>query len=306
MPLDPQARDLLQRVEWLGLTSAAKLPVSEARRLQRRERVLFGRPEPVADYRDCELPGPAGRIPVRVYTPEGEPPFRVVCFFHGGGWVLGSLDDADHGCRAIANGAGCVVVSVEYRLAPEHRFPAAVDDAYAAVAWVASNQADFGGGGAPIAVAGDSAGGNLAAAVALVARDRGGAALGRQILIYPVTDHTLATVSYRRFGSGYWLTRQAMASFWDHYLPEPGERAQPYASPLSSPRLEGLPPALIITAEFDVLRDEGEAYAARLREAGVPVVLSRYDGLIHGFWSCAGVVDRARTATEEIGSALQS
>jgi acetyl esterase len=225
--------------------------------------------------------------------------------FHGGGWVLGSIDDADHGCRAITHAATCVVVSVGYRLAPEHRFPAAVEDAYAAVAWVADNQPELGGDGAPIAVAGESAGGNLAAAVALLTRDRGGPPLGRQILIYPVTDHTLATHSYQRFGSGYWLTRQAMESFWDHYLPEPEERAQPYAAPLCSPDLDGLPPALIITAEFDVLRDEGEAYAKRLREAGVPVVLSRYDGLIHGFWSCAGVVDRARTVTEEIAASLR-
>jgi acetyl esterase len=197
------------------------------------------------------------------------------------------------------------VASVDYRLAPEHRYPTAAEDAFAATRWVAAEGARLGIDGRRIAVGGDSAGGNLAAVVALMARERGGPALALQLLVVPVTQHAFDTASYRECGEGYLLTRGAMRWFWDHYLRRPEDGREPHASPLLAPDLAGLPPALVITAGFDPLRDEGEAYADRLRKAGVPVTLTRYPGMIHGFFRMTNLVDQSRVARDEAASALR-
>ncbi|MFQ5427224.1 MAG: alpha/beta hydrolase [Gaiellales bacterium] len=225
-------------------------------------------------------------------------------YFHGGGWVIGDLDTHDGVARALANRARSVVVSVDYRLAPEHPFPASIDDAWAATAWVAEHGPQ-GIDRDRLAVGGDSAGGNLAAIVARRARERD-LDLRFQLLVYPVTDFDLGTRSYLDYAEGCGLSRDAMRWFWDLYVPSEQSRASPDASPLRARDVTGLPPALVQTAEFDVLRDEGEAYAARLEEAGVPVTLTRYDGLIHGFIRMPGVLDRASDALDEAAAALRA
>jgi acetyl esterase len=309
MPLAPQARALLDEVAPPGAPGLHELPLPlpELRRALAGMFGAFGGPAiELARVEDGSLPGPAGAIPVRVYTPAGRAPLPALVYLHGGGWVLGSLETHDGTCRALAAAVPCVVVSVDYRLAPEHPFPAAPEDAWAAVAHVAAHAADFGADAARLAVGGDSAGGNLSAVVALMARDRGGPRLVHQLLVYPVTDAAMDTASMRENAEGYFLTRDAMAWFWSHYVPSVAARAHPYASPLRAPDLRGLPPALVITAEFDPLRDEGEAYAARLREAGVPVDLTRYGGMIHGFFSMGGRLDRGRAAVDEAARALRA
>ena len=243
---------------------------------------------------------------MRIYTPQGSGPFPVLVYFHGGGWVIGNVDTHDPTCRTLTNAAGCVVVSVDYRLAPEHKFPAAVDDCYAATQWVAANAAAINGDSSRIAIGGDSAGGNLTAVVAIEARDKGGPPLVFQLLVYPVTDYSFSTPSYRDNGDGYLLTKDSMVWFWDHYLRSEADGQDYRASPLRASDLTGLPPALVITAEYDPLRDEGEAYAARLQEAGVSVTCTRYDGMIHGFYGLTAVVDQARKAVEESVAALRA
>ncbi len=230
----------------------------------------------------------------------------MLVFFHGGGWVIGDLETPDGTCRALANRAGCVVVSVDYRLAPENKFPAAPQDTYAATQWVAANAASIHVDPARIAVGGDSAGGNLAAVTAQMARDRGGPRLVFQLLVYPVIDGACDTASYRDNAEGYLLTKDMMRWFWNHYVRDAEDLFNPIASPLRARSLKGLPPALVQTAEFDPLRDEGEAYAAQLKQAGVPVRLTRYNGMIHGFFGMASVMDRAKTAIDEAGAALRS
>lgn len=306
MSLDPQAKALLDQIKAMGAPQLHTLSVADARQALIELAAMQGPPQAIAKIEDRTIPAPAAAIPARVYTPEGRGPLPVLVYFHGGGWVLGSLDTTDGICRALANGAGCIVVSVDYRLAPEHRFPAAADDALHATQWVAANAASLGGDPKRIAVAGDSAGGNLTAVVAQMARDRGTPALAFQLLIYPVTDANFETVSYRDNADDYLLTRDAMRWFWDHYVPDAAERSNPYASPLRASSLKGLPPALVITAEFDPLRDEGEAYAARMREAGVPVTLTRYNGMVHGFFGMAAVLDQARTAIDDSSAALRA
>jgi acetyl esterase len=263
--------------------------------------------EPVLRIESRTIPGPAGAIPVRVYanstTAERAP---AIAFFHGGGWVIGSLDTHDNFCRALANRTGSVVVSVAYRLAPEAPYPAAAEDCYAATCWIAEHGAELGADGARLAVAGDSAGGNLAAVVALLARDRGGPALRHQGLIYPVTDADFDRASYVANAEGHLLTRQAMQWFWNHYVPDAARRNDAYAAPLRAANLAGLPPATVQTAEYDPLRDEGEAYAARLRDAGVATTLTRYDGQIHGFAGMFEIFDAGKKALDELASALRA
>ncbi len=261
---------------------------------------------PVATVEDRPIPGPAGEIPVRIYTPAGSAPFPVLVWFHGGGWVLGTLDGSDHVARELANAANCVVVSVDYRLAPEHSFPAAPDDCEAAYAWVLANAARLGGDPARVAVGGDSAGANLAAVVSLRARKQGTRPPVFQLLVYPVTDHNFARPSYLANGDGYMLTTLAMRWFWDAYVPVVEQRTHPDASPLHAADLSGLPPALVITAEFDPLCDEGEAYAELLRQAGVQVTLTRYDGMIHGFFVQFPAIDKGREAVRQSAAALAS
>ncbi len=306
MPLDPQVQAFLDQVTAMNLPLLNTLSVEEARQTVAVLSEMQGAPDPVASVDNLALPGPAGEIPVRAYTPEQSGPLPVLVYFHGGGWVTGDLETHDGLCRTLANAAGCVVASVDYRLAPEHKFPAAPEDAYAATRWVAENAGQIGGDPQRVAVGGDSAGGNLAAVVALMARDRGGPQLVFQLLIYPATDSACDTVSCRENAEGYLLTLETMRWFWNHYLSSDTDRGNPYAAPLRAPDMRGLPPALVLTAEFDPLRDEGEAYAARLRAAGVPVQFKRYDGMIHGFFGMGALVDQARTAMEEVAAGLQA
>ena len=305
MGLDPQARALLDQLNAAGLPPLSALPVPAAREVALQLRDMGGTPEVVAQVAEHTASGAAGTIPLRVYTPAGRPPFPALIYFHGGGWVIGNLDTHDGVCRALTNAAGCVVVSVDYRLAPEHKFPAAADDAYAAACWAAANAAVIGIDPTRLAVGGDSAGGNLAAVVALMARDRGTPRLRLQLLVYPVTDARMNTASYRDNADGYFLTRDMMQWFWNHYLRSAADGENPYASPLRATDLRALPPAVVMTAEYDPLRDEGEAYAAQLRAAGVPVQLTRYPGMIHGFFGMASIMDQAKTAIAEAAAALR-
>jgi acetyl esterase len=303
MPLDPKVRELLDlRAEAPPLGTVLVEEMRAAAPAQMAELFRMGMVStPVAAVEDRFIPGPAADLPVRVFTPEGRDPFPVVVFFHGGGWVLGDLDTHDPMCRALCAGAGCVVVSVGYRLAPEHRFPAATDDALAATRWVAAHAAEIGGDPARIAVAGDSAGGNLSAVTALRIRDEGGPKLGGQLLIYPGLGHPASpTPSYIENAEGYGMTREAASWFYEQYLPGESQASHPHAAPLFAPDLGGLPPALVITAEYDVLRDEGERYVERLRAAGVPARLSRYDGVHHRFAELIGIVDQAAKARDEM------
>jgi acetyl esterase len=305
MALDPQARAVLDQMAKMGNPPINELSAEEARRASEAMASLHGGSEPVAAVEDRTVPGPGGGIPVRIYTPEGREPFPVLMYFHGGGWVIGGIESSDGLCRTLANGSGCIVVSVGYRLAPEHPFPAAADDAYHATRWAAANAAGFGGDPSRIAVSGDSAGGNLAAVVCQMARDRGGPAIRFQLLVYPVTDAACDTPSYAENADGYFLTKDAMLWFWNHYARTDADRGHPYASPLRAAGFAGLPPALVITAEFDPLRDEGERYAERLRAAGVPAKLIRYDGMIHGFFNMGGVIDRGETAVRQSAAFLR-
>ena len=273
-------------------------PPDESRRISReRSRMFKSRPVGLPAVTDRHVPGPAGAIPVRIYAPGTEEVYPVVVYYHGGGWFMGSIETHDVICRKLAVRTPAIVVSVDYRLAPEHPFPAAVDDAYAALSWVSCNASSFGGDGRRLAVAGDSAGANLAAVVSILARDRKGPAIAGQFLAYPATDSSrLDTRSMRDFGEGYYLTRRYIEIFRLHYAPNPQDWENPLVSPLLAPSLVDLPPAVIVTAQFDPLRDEGEAYATRLIEAGVPVVRKRFPGLIHGFLAMDRVFPQADQA----------
>jgi acetyl esterase len=303
MPLDPQAKAILDPL------SAAPLDITSLEPAVVRQ--LFTSigpeqtPEEIARVENRTIPGPAGDLPIRIYTPDGSGPFGVLVYFHGGGFVICDLDTHDGTGRALANGAGCVVVSVDYRLAPEAKFPAAPEDCYAATAWVAKNASELGADAGRLAVAGDSAGGNLAAVVAQMARERGGPRIVHQLLVYPVTDYSFETDSYRENAEGYLLSRDMMQWFWRQYLPTEEDGANPMASPLRASDLSGLPDATVITAGYDPLRDEGEAYAARLREAGVSTALERYEGMFHGFFAMPGHLDAARHAVDFASAALR-
>jgi acetyl esterase len=304
--LRPELRALLDRQAASGRPPLHQQSVAQARRFHAADApALNGEPVPVAAVADRTVPGPGGALPLRVYTPEGEPPFPIVVFFHGGGWVVGTLDTYDPLCRALAAAVPAVVVSVDYRLAPEHRYPAAVEDAYAATFWASRNAAALGGAQHRLAVAGDSAGGNLAAAVALGARDRGGPAISFQLLVYPALDAAGDTASWRAFADGFHLTAAGMRWYWDHYLGG-ADGGAPDASPLRAAYFGGLPPALVLCADHDVLLDEGEAYAARLRQAGVAAEARRYAGTLHGFFRWRGVTDAADAALQDAATALRA
>lgn len=305
--INPKITALLQDMARQGAPPVQTLAPTAAR--QTRNPILqhlSGSPEPVSKVEDRSIPGPGGDLPIRIYTPEGSGPFPALIFFHGGGYVIGNLDTHDNPCRALANKTPCVVVSVDYRLAPEHKFPAAVEDAYAATQWVATNAGLIGADPDRIAVAGDSAGGNLATVVSMIAENKGGPSLKYQILVYPITDlSNVDTESYHEHGAGYLLTRDGMIYYRDHYIAHANERKDPYASPLLAEDLSGLPPTLLIAAEFDVLKDEGKAYADRLKQAGVPVTYSLYEDMIHAFFNLGGVTGRAHDAIDEAALVLQ-
>jgi acetyl esterase len=283
MPLHPLARTFLDQRAALGVRSADELTVEAAREQAVRVARAMGKGRSVGAVEDRVIPAPHGEIPIRHYAPDAAGPHPVFVYFHGGGWVVGNLETVDVFCRMITHAAGCAVVSVNYRHAPEHKFPAAADDAYAATQWVAQHPGALGVDAARLAVGGTSAGGNLAAVVAQLARDRGRPPIALQLLIVPVIDYAFDTASYRENAEGYGLTTGAMRWFWRHYLRTEADGSDPRASPLRAQSLRGLPPAFVATAELDPLRDEGEAYAARLRGDGVPVTQRRYAGMIHGF-----------------------
>jgi acetyl esterase len=305
MPLDAQAQKLADAYAALNLKPVEESTPEEARESIRSRTAALGPFEDVAAVADHKVPVAGGEITVRVYSPGGPGPHPALVFYHGGGWVIGDLYTHDGICRSITNAAGCLLASVDYRLAPEFRYPVAAEDSYAALRWVADNAARLGVDARRVAVGGDSAGGNLATVVALMARERGGPTLVQQTLIYPVTNHDLDTPSYHENATGYLLTREGMRWFWRHYLAREEQGKEPYASPLRAGSLAGLPPALVITAGCDPLRDEGEAYAARLREAGVPATLTRYEGIFHGFIRMTRLHDKARAALDEIAASLR-
>jgi len=307
MPLDPQARAVLDQIPLLTDEVVLTLEPPVLRQaMAAMPGSAPGAAEPVARVEDRTLPGPAGEIPVRIYAPSDVRGLPALVYFHGGGFVIGDLETHDGTCRSLANAIGCAVVSVDYRLAPEHKFPAGPEDCYAATRWVAEKGAELGIDTSRIAVGGDSAGGNLTAVVALMARDRGGPSLRHQLLIYPVANHDFSTASYQQNRQGYLLSREMMRWFWNHYLARPEDGVNPYASPLRAASLAGLPPAHVITAEYDPLRDEGEALAARLRHAGVPTTQVRYDGMFHGFFSMAAMLDTAKRAVADAAAAVRA
>jgi len=312
MPLDPRLQAFLEQTGLLTQPGSTprepEVLLAELRANDEKAKplvALASELEPVAHVENLVIPGPAGDIPVRLYTPQGTGAFPVLLFFHGGG-VAGNLDTHEIMCRCLCREASCLVLSVGFRLPPEHKFPAGLEDCYTATCWMATHAAQFQGDPARIAVGGDSGGGNLAAAIALMSRDRGGPALAFQLLLWPVTDFQLTTSSWKDY-DGYMITGEEFLIFRDFYLTGEKEQSRPYAAPLLASDLYGLPPALIITAECDPLRDGGEQYGQRLLEAGVPATVSRYNGMAHGFMHLRTVVPtQANQAFSEASHALQT
>ncbi len=307
MPLEPQIKAILDQAAAAKAPPLSSMSPGQARKAFRAMLESFGGAPPrVAKSDDQAIDGPAGQIGLRIYTPEGKGPFPALVFFHGGGWVLGDLESHDALCRALTNEARCVTVAVDYRRAPENKFPAAAEDCYAATLWVVNNGASINANRAHLAVGGDSAGGNLAAAVTLMARDRDEPRICYQLLMYPALDSSLQTQSMTEFADGYLLTRADMVWFWAQYLTGDADRSNPYACPAAAKDLTGLPRAMVITAEFDPLCDEGEAYAQRLQEAKVAVVCTQYKGVTHGFMSMASFLDTGRKAIGDAAAGLRS
>lgn len=304
MPLDPIAKRLLELAAAAGGQPMHLQTPAQARAVMLAQTASLGPPGPVAAVEDRTITTATNDVPVRIYRPQSSASGRALVYFHGGGWVIGSIATHDGLCRSIANAAGCVVVSVDYRLAPEHPFPAAAEDAFSAVKWVVEHAGALGIDGQRLAVGGDSAGGNLAAVTTLMARDRGGPPIAGQLLLYPITDSDLNTASYRSYAEGHLLTRDAMAWFFKHYVPPGTSADDPYISPLRAKSHRGLPPALVITAECDPLCDEGNAYARRLEEAGVPVQCKCYPGMIHGFVRRHKLLPAGCEALKEIAAML--
>jgi acetyl esterase len=306
MPVDPHMKAILDAAAAAGGPALHELGVDGVREAIRRGSA-FAPQEAVAHVKDRRIPGPAGEIPIRIYRPAADAPLPAVVFFHGGGWVAGDLNTHDVICRILTNAAQCVVVSVDYRLAPEHRFPAGPEDCYAATAWSANNALALGADPSRLAVAGTSAGGTLAAVAAMMARDRHGPRLACQVLWYPATDAAMDTPSHRDYSTGtyYLLSRADMQWFWNCYLSSERDRANPYCCPGVAKDLSGLPPALIVTAEYDPLRDEAEEYAARLKRMGVAVKCTRYQGVTHAFTGMAAVLEKGRESIIEAAAALR-
>jgi len=305
MTLDSQVKQILKEAESLGLPAYQDLSPAEARKQMLDLAPPADPALSVKRVADRSIPGPDGEIPIRLYYPAGDAPYATIVYFHGGGWVIGDLDTHHGFCHALAKTSDCLVVAVDYRLAPEHCYPAAVEDAYAATNWVAQNSDTIQADSNRLAVVGDSAGGHLAAVVALMARDRKGPRIDLQVLIYPITDYNFDTPSYIENKEGYLLTRDLMEWFWNHFIENEGEAHDPYVSPLRAKNLGDLPPALIVTAEYDPLRDEGESYGKRLQQAGVKVTISRYPGMIHAFIRMTARLDKAKEALDEVAGTLR-
>lgn len=303
MALHPQCKAFLDQLAARGGTPMHEMTPAEARGLALPPD-LAGPERPVHSVVNRTLPGPAGQIPVRVFTPTAGTRFAGLVYFHGGGFILGSLDSCDRVCRDLSQLSGRVVVSVDYRLAPEHPFPAAVDDAFAATQYVLEHAGEFAIDGSQIAIGGESAGANLAAVTALKLRHTAVPPLTFQLLVYPQVDFNDDSPSMREFADGHFITADLIKYFAHHYLGTQ-DRRQHDVSPLNAD-LRGLPPAFVLTAECDPLRDQGEAYARRLSEAGVPVTHKRYDGMIHPFFSLAGVIDGGRMAVADAAAALRA
>jgi acetyl esterase len=294
VPLDPQAAAYLEQIRSLGVPEPGEVTPDQARApYNDSAAALFGPVDEVAEVEDTVADG----VPVRIYRPAAAQAGGLV-YFHGGGWVLGGIASHDPVCRALAARSGCAVIAVDYRLAPEHPHPAPIEDAWTATRWAAERFS-------PLAVAGDSAGGQLAASVTLRAR-AADLPIALQVLIYPATDHGSERPSYRENAEVGPLSPGLMDWFWAAYVPDESRTDEPDCSPIRAESLAELPPALVITAEFDPLRDAGEAYARRLQEAGVPVTLSRYDGMIHGFFRLAAVIERAHTGIDEVAAAVRA
>ncbi len=304
MPMDPQAQVVLDLVNATGFGDISEMEPTAVRELM----ASLSAPSTVHVDRveDRTIPGPGGEIPVRIYAPAAPGPLPVLVWYHGGGWVIGSLETHDGICREIVDATGCMVVSVDYRLAPEHRFPAGVDDAYSAACWVSDHAAEIGADASRIAVGGDSAGGHLAAVTAMLARERGTPPLVFQLLVYPALEHEFSRPSMIENAKGYMLTADGMRWFYRHTLNDPSEGDDPRVSPIRAERLADLPPAFVITAEFDPLRDQGIAYAEALAAAGVPVTSTTYDGVFHGFFNMSAMIDRAKVALDDAVVALRT
>jgi len=304
--MDTRAAIFVKLVAISGASSGDK-PLIELRKISDAGSLkITSSPEPFNNIKDVKIPGPVEQIPIRIYTPEHSSHSPIILYIHGGGWATGNLDTVDSICRLIAKKGSAIVVSVAYRLAPENPFPAGLDDCYAALRWTYQNAQSIGGDPNRIAVAGSSAGANLAAAVALMARDKNGPPITAQVLMYPVTNcRSTDTESYSKFGNEFYLTKKQMESFINAYVPRREDRKNPLASPLLSDNLKRLPPALVITAEFDPLRDEAEAYSKRMQEAGIAVVHTRYKGMIHGFVGMGRLLPQADQAIDEMTGFLK-
>jgi acetyl esterase len=305
MAVDPQVQVLLDMLAAAGGPRFIELSPAEAREWFDKLRRPFE--VPIGQITDRAIPSPAGDIPVRLYTPVDTAPgaeFPVLVYFHGGGWVVGSIDSHDPVCRSLANASGCKIISVDYRLAPEHPWPAAPDDCFAAVQWVAANATALGVDARRLAVGGDSAGGNLSAAVTRRSRTARGPHIAFQLLIYPALDASMGLPSMTQNATGYFLEKPGMEWFYGHYIPDHADVMNPDISPLHADDLSGLPPAYVVTAEYDPLRDEGRLYAEKLKAAGVPVEYVNYPSMIHGFFGFQAGVDASRDAVKQAGQAL--
>jgi acetyl esterase len=309
MPLDPQVQQMRDGKERDKVAPVYTMTVAAARAAELAAiRAAGGDPEKVHEVVEHWLPGPGGKVPLRVYRPGAGRKLPVLLYCFGGGWVLGTVDTADGIARSLANAAGCIVAVTSYRLAPEHPFPAAIEDCWAAVEWVVDNAGALGADPDRIAVGGDGAGGNLAAALTLMAQEAGGPRLAGQLLICPSTDQSDAAAtdeSMRTSDDPYLFNRHSIAWYRAHYLADPDDAYNPLASPLQAESLAGLPPALVITAEYDPLRDQGERYAARLSREGVPVAVTRYEGMIHGFFAMSGALDAGKVALAQAAKQLR-
>jgi acetyl esterase len=301
MALHPQVRAMLDQIEESGLPQLYELPPEGARAQAKLMTELVGAGPQVARLDEFSIPTSAGEVPARRYVPED--PAGVVLWIHGGGWVICDLDTHDAMCRLLANESGCEVVAIDYRLAPEHPFPAPLEDSWDALCWVAEQA-----GGQPVIVAGDSAGGNMAAVCALRARDRGGPELTLQVLVYPATSGDLTTPSCLKYGSGRdtFLTLAEMEWFWGHYVGDDADDSSPDISPLRAQEHSELPPAIIVTAEYDPLRDDGFAYAEALRAAGVPVTHHHYDDVVHAFFTLVNLLERGNEAVAQVGGEIRA
>ena len=305
--LHPQIVQVLEAMAKAELRPIEAMTPTEARaQMEATAQSRKAEPLPVGKVEESSIPGPAGEIRLRLYWPNAAGPVPAIAYYHGGGHVIGSLDTHDFIARNLCAGAGTLVASVDYRMGPEHKFPAAVDNSFAALNWVHANAASLGADPGRLGVHGDSAGANLAAVVALMARDAGGPKLRLQSLLYPVGDYTLSGASYGKYAQGYGLlTRNSMAWFARHYLRSPADAEDWRASPIKASSLAGVAPAIVVVAECDVLHDDGESYADALRRAGVPVEYREYPGMIHGFLGMVPVVDDAMNAQRQVWAAFK-